>query len=266
MSPLAGQRIVVTRLPRQARAFCDRIAKAGATCVPLPVIEVQPVAPHRALDDALRSLARPDRVDRLDWVVFTSANGVAATASHLERLGIDVAALRTARIAAIGPATRAALRECGLEPDAMPDEFLTERIADVVGDVRGRRFLLLRADRSSDVLPRRLREGEAHVNDVTVYHTVERPFDPNAAVMLGDGVDAITFTSPSTVHGFCRVVGETWRSITRDAAIVTIGPVTSAAAREAGMNVTVEADRHDADGLFDALVSCFATQPPDGAA
>jgi len=259
MSPLSGQRIVVTRPRLQARAFCQRLAAAGATCIPVPAIEVQPVAANRALDQALRSLARTD------WVVFTSASGVAATAWHLERLGIAVAALRAVRIAAIGPATRAALRDLCLEPDAMPDEFLTERIADVVGDVRDRRVLLLRADRASDLLPRRLQEGGAQVEAVTIYRTVERPFDASAAAALEDGVDAITFTSPSTVNGFCRVVGESWRRVAHAAAIVTIGPVTSAAARDLGLNVTAEADRHDADGLFEALVACFATQPPDGA-
>jgi uroporphyrinogen III methyltransferase/synthase len=262
MSPLSGQRIVVTRPPRQARALCSRLEQAGAVCVALPTIDVHPIPANAALDDALRSLARGDR---FDWVVFTSANGVDAMASHSERLGLPLSTLRAARVAAIGPATRAALREFGVEPDAMPDEFLTERIADVVGDVQGRRFLLLRADRAGEVLPRRLREAGAHVHDVTIYRTVERPYDA-AAATLADGADAITFTSPSTVHGFCRILGDDWRRIARGAAIVTIGPVTSAAARAAGMDITAEADRHDADGLFDALITCFATQPPDGAA
>jgi len=251
MSGLADRRIVVTRPAPQAEDLCARLEALGAKPIRLPAIDVLPPASTNAVDSALRAL------HEWDWVVFTSANGVRFVFERADALGMAADAWNVVRVAAIGPATARALTAQGVEPAAVPEEYLAERIADVVGDVGGHRFLLLRADIAGDVLPRRLRELGGYVDEIVAYHTAERASDERAAALIAEGVDAVTFTSPSTVRGLLRVLGAEWRNALAGAAIVSIGPVTSAAARGCGLPVHAEAADHTTEGLLEALSAYF---------
>ncbi len=254
MSDLRGLRVLVTRPESQAGELCALLSAAGAEPVRLPVIDIAPPLSWRALDQSLAALAA------YDWVVFTSANGVRSVMSRAQALGLHDgranALFGSVRVAAIGPATTQALDAWHVQPAAVPTEYLAERIADAVGRVRGLRFLLLRADIAGDALPRRLRAQGAHVDEVAAYRTVERAIDARAAAgLLHDGVDWITFTSPSTVRGLQRVLGDAWRVAMADARIASIGPVTSAAARAADLAVHVEAAEHTTAGLVRAMLA-----------
>jgi uroporphyrinogen III methyltransferase/synthase len=254
--PLAGLRIVVTRPAGQADALSELLEAAGATAIRFPTIAVRPATLHAT--DRAKLLA----LGTYDWVVFTSANGVAGAWRELDRVNLPRETWKRVHVAAIGPATAAALRAHGIEPDALPGEYLSERLADVVGPVTGRRFLLLRADIAGETLPAKLRAGGGHVDEVAVYRTVEAAPDA-AALAAGDDIAAITFTSPSTVRGFVRVCGGAWPPALRQAAIVAIGPVTAEAARALGLVVAVQARTHTAAGLVAALIEHFA-QPATG--
>jgi uroporphyrinogen III methyltransferase/synthase len=251
VSPLAGRRIVVTRPDGQVDELCARLEALGAWPIRLPTIDVLPPESTDALDFALRTL------HEWDWVIFTSANGVRFALERSAAIGVTADAWRAVRVAAIGPATASALAAHGVTPAAVPEQYLAERIADVVGEVRGHRFLLLRADIAGALLPQKLRELGGYVEDVVAYRTAERDLDRNAAGLLAAGVDAITFTSPSTVRGLLRVLGPSWRGMLDGAAIISIGPVTSAAVRECGLTVDAEAEVHTTDGLLDALSNYF---------
>jgi uroporphyrinogen-III synthase len=251
MSVLAERRIVVTRPDAQADELCERLEALGARPIRWPTIDVLPPASTDELDRALRTL------HEWDWVVFTSANGVRFVFERADALAVPSDAWRAVRVAAIGPATARALQASGVTPAAVPDAYRTERIADGVGQVRGHRFLLLRADIASAVLPRILREQGGYVEDVVAYRTAERTRDAASPVSLAPGADAITFTSPSTVRGFLNLLGDTWRNVVADVAIVSIGPVTSAAARDCGLRVDAEATEHTTDGLLEALSRHF---------
>jgi uroporphyrinogen III methyltransferase/synthase len=248
---LAGRRIVVTRPDAQAEELCERLRDLGAVPVRLPTIDVLPAESCAELDRALSVL------HEWDWVVFTSANGVRFVFDRCAESNIAADKWRLVSVAAIGPATTAALAERGVHPAAVPEEYLAERIAEEVGELCGRRFLLLRADIASDVLPRKLRAGGAYVEEVVAYRTRPRGPDPEAALVLGGGADAITFTSPSTVRGLRGMLGERWRVALGKAAVISIGPVTSAAARELGLTVDAEASEHTVDGLLTALTGYF---------
>lgn len=252
MNGLRGRRIVVTRPEPQADALCGRLAALGAVPLRLPTIAIAPVGDPAPLTRALLAL------HEWDWVVFTSANGVRHVLGRARELGMTADDWRAVRVAAIGPATANALAEGGIVPAAVPSEYLAERIADVVGEIRGTRFLLLRADLAGAALPERLRAGGGFVEDVVAYHTVPLQADPAMLAELRAGVDAITFTSPSTVRGFATAAGSDWRGLVNGAVIATIGPVTSAAARDLGLEVHVEAREHSSAGLLDALVAHFA--------
>jgi uroporphyrinogen III methyltransferase/synthase len=117
-------------------------------------------------------------------------------------------------------------------------------------EVAGRPVLVARAAEARDVLPDALRERGAEVDVVALYETVAEQPEP-AALEAAQAADYVTFTSSSTVRNLLDAVGDRFP---RDARVVSIGPVTSQAAREAGLEVHVEAQRHDPSGLVAALI------------
>lgn len=255
MSELAGLRIVVTRPEPQAAELCERLRAAGAEPVRFPTIAIAPPASFDPLDRALRGLAG------YDWVVFTSANGVRSALARAAQLGLDESAWSAVRVAAVGPATAGELHARGIQIAAVPDEYLTERIADAVGPAAGERFLLLRAEVAGELLPAKLRGIGAIVDEAAAYRTVERVPDDRAMAALRPGCDVITFTSPSTVRGFASALGDSLHDVVAGAIIAVIGPVTAAEAKRHGLEVHVEAEEHTMDGLVRALERHFGGWP-----
>ena len=171
-------------------------------------------------------------------------------------------------MAAIGPGTAAALAEHGIAADVVPERFVAEALVEALApvEVSGRPVLVARAAEARDVLPDSLRERGAEVDVVALYETVREAPSPEA-VEAALGADYLTFTSSSTVRNFAEAVGDRLPDAAR---VVSIGPVTSEAAREAGLEVAVEAERHDVEGLVEALVAdaraesrAGGTQPRD---
>jgi uroporphyrinogen III methyltransferase/synthase len=239
--PLFGRRIVVTRAREQASALRTRLEELGAEVIELPSIAIEPV-----------EFALPE-LGEYAWLVFTSANGVDAFFDRgLTPAGLDARALGGIRVAAIGPGTGDALARRGILVDLVPERFVAESLLAAFPDPDevGQRVLIARAESARDVLPQGLTDGGYTVAVLGVYRTV--PVEPDASdlarVRAGE-VDAVTFTSSSTVTNFCDVVGP-------DAApvrVVSIGPVTSQTARERGLAVDAEADPHTIDGLVAAV-------------
>ncbi|MFM8303527.1 MAG: uroporphyrinogen-III C-methyltransferase [Actinomycetota bacterium] len=247
--PLFGRTVVVTRAREQVSELRTRLELLGATVVELPAIVLEPV-----------DFVVPDLSD-VGWLVFTSVNGVDAFFTRgLAPVGLDTRALGGVRVAAIGPGTAAALATRGIRVDLLPERFVAESLLDAFPDPAqpGERVLLARAAQARDVLPEGLGARGYTVDVLPVYRTVTAAPDPDAlARVRGGRVDAVTFTSSSTVRNFVDLVGP----LTEPAPIVvSIGPVTSATARELGLSVTTEATEHTIDGLVDALVAQFA--PP----
>lgn len=258
--PLRGRRVVVTRERRRARDLCRRLEEAGAEAIEFPVIETRPLPP----EPVLAALRRGG----WDWIVFTSRTGVDAVADALEAAGLDARALSGGaappRLAAIGPATAEALLDrWRLRADAVPLTFLSDAIPKALGEVRGRRILLLRARGARRILPEALSAAGAIVEEVDVYATHPVAGDSAALrrrVEAGE-VDAVLLTSPSTVEGLVAALPEAVGLLRRRALLASIGPVTSEAIRRAGLEVGLEAQRHDAAGLVEALVDRFARLP-----
>jgi uroporphyrinogen-III synthase len=244
---------VVTRSLAHAATLADGLAARGAVPVLFPVFQTLPPEALSRFDDALRS------VERYDFVVFTSAAGVAATFERMARTGLPPTLPTGVQTAAVGPATAAALEAHGVRGTVVPDGFNGEQLAEALGPAAGRRFLLFRADRARPELPARLRAMGGIVADVEAYRTVPlggRVESP-AADAVRAGVDAVTLTSPSTVEGFINGIGDGWRDVLDRAIVAVIGPITAEAARVAGMRVAAEADPHTVDGLIDALERAF---------
>jgi uroporphyrinogen III methyltransferase/synthase len=240
--PLFGRSVVVTRAREQASKLRHRLEELGAEVIELPAIAIEPI------DFDVPPL------DRYGWLVFTSVNGVTAFFERgLTPAGLDARALAGLRLAAIGPGTAAALAARGLRADLLPERFVAESLLEAFPppSADGERVLLARAQRARDVLPAGLSERGYEVDVLAVYRTVTATPDPDVVerVRRGD-VDALTFTSSSTVTNLCDLLGELPAS---QPLVASIGPVTSKAAIERGLRVDVEAAEHTIDGLVDAL-------------
>ncbi|MDA8291925.1 MAG: uroporphyrinogen-III C-methyltransferase [Actinomycetota bacterium] len=245
--PLAGWRVLVTRAADQGAALADRLASLGARPVELPVIEIVDPADGGA---ALREAAT--RAGAFEWVVVASSNA----ADRLLDAVRDARSLAGTKVAAIGPATAAALARRGIVADLVPSRYLGEALAAEFPPPpgRGARVLLARASVSRDVVPDALRDAGWEVEVVDAYETRPVELSPERLDAVR-GAHAVTFASPSAVSAFLATAG-------RDrvpGVVVTIGPVTSAAVREAGVEVTAEAAEHTAEGIVTALVSHAAT-------
>jgi uroporphyrinogen-III synthase len=240
---LSGRVVIVTRPEGQATEVAAQLRARGAEVIEAPAIRIEPMPAGGPLDDAIRDAAG----GRFKWVVFTSAAGVEAWFDRNVALGLkDV----RARVAVVGPGTAEALTERGRKPDLVPGTFTTVALGEAFPDGAGD-ILLARADVASPELEESLRAKGWTPVRVEAYRTVleERlPADARAALDAG-GVDAVAFTSASTVRGFLGAAGIT----TRGMPAVCIGPVTAAAAREAGFDVIAEADPHTVEGLVEAI-------------
>jgi uroporphyrinogen-III synthase len=241
---LSGRRVVVTRPEDQAEGLCSRLRALGAEPVVFPVIAIAPPEPGGPLDQALA------RLSSYDWLIFTSVNGVDCFWERLTTLAAGPDQVPAAKVAAIGPATAAALRQRGVRVSLMPAEYRAEAILDEIGDVAGQTVLLPRADIARPALADGLRAKGAQVDEVPAYRTV--PSTPAAAAFdaLRAGVDVITFTSSSTVHNF---VAQTAGLSYGDPLVACIGPVTAATARGLGLRVDVVAREYTIEGLVKAL-------------
>jgi uroporphyrinogen III methyltransferase / synthase len=257
--PLEGRRIVVTRARKQSHDLVKRLQELGATVIECPAISIAPLDDYSRLDHAIAAL------EQYDWIIFTSVNGVEAFAERLHLMGKDMRALLSSRVGAIGPATAVALEGCGRKPDFMPNTYIAEAIVEQIGDVRGCRVLLPRADIAREALANGLREKGARVDVVTAYRTVHGEAAGALITYLHSGaVDAVTFTSSSTVR--YTIDGLTSSGLTEGeavellnrAAVVCIGPITAATARGYGLRVDTVAENYTLGGLVDALIGLFA--------
>jgi len=248
--PLFGQRIIVTRDRRQSSALAEPLEELGAEVLYVPVIEIRPPADPAPLRRAIAELAS------YDWLIFTSVNGVDGFVKELDASSADLRSLR-ARICAIGPATKAAVEALHLKVDRMPAEYVAESLlASMAGeDLAGKRVLLPRAAVARDVVPVELARRGARVDVVEAYRTMP-PEDAGVrvAAVLARKPHWITFTSSSTVRNFVAMAGAATLAGIK---IASIGPVTSATAREASLHVDVEANPHTIAGLVDALRSTY---------
>jgi uroporphyrinogen III methyltransferase/synthase len=253
--PLFGQRIVVTRTREQASQLSKQLNDLGAEVLEIPTIKIVPPTEDRRQDliDALLEL------NSYNWLVFTSPNGVTAFFDLFFKRFQDLRDIGGARIAAIGPATAAKLKELHLQVDLMPDEAIASKIAtafDKYETVENLKICLLRAEVANPDLPKALQELGAIVDDISVYKTVAETEDLNgaAAKLTERGMDWITFTSASTVEHFhARFDLPNLLKKFPQAKLVSIGPETSKAIRALGLEPTQEARDHSIEGVVHAL-------------
>ena len=246
--PLFGQRVVVTRAREQAGTLSTLLREQGAEVIELPTIKIEPAPDYTPLDHAIA------QISQYDWLIFTSVNGVKFFLDRLDESALDTRSIR-ARICAIGPATREALRHLHLKVDVTAKEYVAEGLLAALADFSfaNRRVLIARAAVARDILPRELARRGAEVDVIEAYRTVV-PDDlaSKFAAILARRPDWITFTSSSTAQNLISAAGPAALSGIRTA---SIGPVTSATLRQNGIDVTVEADVFTVPGLVAGIIN-----------
>ena len=304
--PLTGIRVLVGRARHQAGALSRELRKQGAIVLEIPFIEIRKPRSFRPLDTALKNL------HTYDWLILTSVNGVEAMWERMSRLRLissanhlpsaederrikgtvlkgrgfsragkastrveASAAGDNLRIAAIGPATKKAIEQCGLKVDIVPNEYVAESVVHSLrAKVEGKRVLLVRAKVARDVIPRELRRAGAHVDVVEAYETVvpqnSRRRLQSALANPRNRPHVVTFTSSSTVRNFVSLLDPqprtaknrrepaTRRGVNLDGVLLaSIGPVTSATLCELGLRPDIQAKEFTIPGLVEAIVRAF---------
>ena len=250
--PLSGVRVLVGRARHQASALSSELRKLGATVLEIPFIEIRKPRSFKPLDSALTNL------DGYDWLILTSVNGVEALWERLAKLSMPKAGLKHLNIAAIGPATKKAIEQRGIEVDVVPTEYVAESVVrSLRRRVKGKRVLLVRAKIARDVIPRELRKAGAHVDVVEAYETIV-PISsrPRLRSLLGHPrrrPHVVTFTSSSTVRNFVALLAPRKPKL-HGIRLASIGPVTSATLRELGMRADIEAKEFTIPGLVEVIL------------
>lgn len=231
--------VLVTRPAGQGAGLVEQLAARGIDAISVPTVEIEP----KGVADLRSAMG-----DGADWLVITSANGVTAVA--------EIALPVDTRVAAVGPATAAALRRRGIPVDHVPKAYLSVAIADGLGDVTGQHIVLACADAATPDLHDLLVARGARVEDVVVYRTIEGPEasrEPLTAA-LARPLDGVAFTSGSTARGYVALGGS------RALRAFCIGPVTAAEAIRAGLRVSAIAQEHTAGGLAAAIADYFSKE------
>ena len=250
--PLFGRRIVVTRSTQQAPALTEKLRELGAEVVEMPATQIA------RLDlEPLR--AELSQLSKYAWLIFTSQNAISIFWEQLLGEGRDARALAGLKIAAVGPATAGALLEHGIAVDVIPPRFVAEGLLDILGarsDVAGTRILYVTAEGARETLAAGLRDIGAEVVVVEAYRSV---VDGQGAERLARAIEAgridlATFTSASAVKGYVDAVGE---DLALRVPAASIGPQTSDALRETGIEIKAEAEESTLDGLTAAVISAL---------
>lgn len=245
--PLFGQTVLVTRPTNQADAMAERLHELGAEVLYQPAIEIGPPSDWAPVDRAI------EKLDEFDWLVLSSRNGVEYFLNRLRQSGRDWRALGGVKLAAIGPATAAALAERDLDVDVHPNEYRAEALAaELAPQAHGKRMLLLRASRGREVLSELLTGADAQVEQVIVYSStdVAKPDDAVMQAINSGHIDWVTATSSSAARSLAHLFGDALAKTK----LVAISPLTGEVLTELGYPPAAVAEEFTGDGVIEAIL------------
>lgn len=255
--PLTNITVAVTRAVHQVQAQRDQLEAAGATVVHYPCIAIAPPKEIEPLDEALNKTIAGD----YDWLIVTSTNTVYALAERLRTLDHSLKDVSSLQVAAVGSSTADAVREqLELSVSVTPDEFTAATLGEAIPNLADSRVFLPQSAIADSGLAEQLQAAGATVDVVTAYRTLIAQGGDDVPGMLWAGsVDAITFTSASTIHNFARRFSVERASLAMldDVCVACIGSSTAAAAKQHGISVSIIPDEHTLQGLTDALIAYF---------
>ena len=251
--PLRGKTIAVTRSRQQAGQLGKELGRLGARVIDFSTIRILPPKSWEAVDKVI------GRLSFFDWIVFASVNGVEKLMERVLTLRKDARIFSSAKICAIGPATADKLREYSLRADVIPPEYVSESLAAFLSgreNLKGKRILLVRSNIGRNYLREEFLRKGADVKDVIAYRT--EPVKGSSKEFVRDlkakRIDQVTFTSSSTVKNFAAAIGKkAFSKIKNKTKWISIGPVTSRAARSLGLKIHRQAREYTIPGLIEAV-------------
>lgn len=256
--PLLGRGVVVTRSREQASELSVQLAEHGACVIEFPTIDIGPIEDDESVEAAIVALPT------YNWVVFTSVNGVRSFFAHLDEFGLDARHFAGLEVAAIGPATAAALLERGLRADFVPAKYVAEHVVEglLSRGVAGKRVLIPRAREAREVLPEELRKAGAEVDVLPVYETraTQRDASEVKAALEAGELHYVTFASSSTVDNFFGLMPEDELRKHPGVRFACIGPVTARTLEKHGFTAQVQPEEYTIPALVRALVEDAAKQ------
>jgi len=247
----------VTRATEQAAEFSEQLRQHGAVVVECPTIQLVPPEAWTKVDAAIHDLPS------FDWLILTSTNGVRFFLTRLQELTRGIHDLQNCKVCAVGPKTAEALQELGITPDLVPEQFTGEGVVAAFQgvDLRGKRILFPKANGARELIPQQLRSMGAAVVDPVVYRNIIPQALPDSArqALEQHQLDAVVFSSPSTVRNLATLVGgdTQLQTMLADLAVASIGPVTTRACQELGLSVAVEPEQATLDNLISELEQYF---------
>lgn len=260
--PLFGKRIIITRPKEQSRGFTEMLQIQGAEVIEFPTIEIVPPESYKEMDKALSS------IEKYDWIIFTSVNGVRPFFERLKINKKDIRELKGIKICAIGPRTAKEVEDYGLSLDLVPVEYRAESVIESIGkeNIKGKKILIPRAEVAREILPEELRKMGADVDIIPAYRTLkpEAELDWIKKLFLDKKVSAITFTSSSTVKNFIDMFGKEAKELLGGVAVACIGPVTRKTAEELGIKTDIMPRDYTTPNLAEALVEYFIKEKQKG--
>lgn len=255
--PLSGKRVLVTRAHGQAVGFMELLTELGAETIAFPMIEITEPFSWESVDGALKKLPS------YDSIIFTSANGVKFFFKRFIELGYELMVLKDAQICAVGPGTAKEISRLGLKVAVIPDEFRAEGLLTALDEkwIRGRRFLLARAMVAREIITEVIASKGGYIDVAIAYRTLK--FSSNASelkkLLYLEGVDVITFTSPSAVSSFVSALGvDEIPSLIERSKIACIGPVTAEMAQKHRIRVDIIPGEYSMSALATAIGDYFA--------
>jgi len=254
--PLFGKRIVVTRARAQASDLVSKLYKLGALCIEIPTIQIVPPEDTAPLKKSI------ENIKDYDWLVFTSVNGVKFFFDVLFDMGHDVRVLGHLKFACIGPVTKERLKNYGILSDILPKTYRAESVIDAFStvEIKDKKVLLPRAKQARTILPEELTKMGAQVNDVVAYETRLNSDGKKELISLleDNDIDAITFTSSSTVSNFMSLLeSKNAKKLLKNVVTASIGPITSDTARSLDIEPDIEAKDFTIQGLVNSLLAYY---------
>ena len=261
--PHAGKTVLITRPREQAIEMTTPLETLGCNVMIQPALKILPSTKPEELDDALRSIEEK----KVDWTVFSSANGVRAAFGRLRALYSFKPAecgefwrKSGASIAVVGEGTAKALAPYGLKADVTPKRFdaegLVEALDEVVKDYSSQRFLSFRANRGRQVLAEAMKERGAELREVEAYVSVEvmRPYPKVLEALQSGEIAAAVVTSSASASALVQMFGDD----VHNTLWVAISQLTADAMSRLGVSVAKVAEEATLDSLVQAVFDTLA--------
>jgi uroporphyrinogen-III synthase len=250
--PLEKKTIVLTRNEDKSKELVEEIISKGGQAIVLPLIDFRATLLSSSEKELLSNL------EEVDWLIFTSANGVDYFFQTLHCL--HIALHNKLKIAVVGTKTKEALLQHGYKPTILPKDFVAEGLIEVFQQqaVKNKKIIYIRGNLARNLIPKELTKLGATVNELTVYETYCPTERAELVTLFTKKIDAITFTSPSTIHHFVELLeGTEWNKWLNQVVVCCIGPVTEKAAKAVGIVPTIVPNTYTMNHLLNELISYF---------